>query len=165
MKVVYPGSFDPVTYGHLDIITRGVELFGSLVVAILDNPAKKTVFTATERRDMLIGSINSKCVEVDVFSGLLADYVKKINADFILRGLRNSGDFESEYRYAAFNKTLGFGTETIFLPSSPEFTYISSGIVKEAAKLVYENNRADGAIKSWVPDVCREAMKLKFFKG
>ena len=165
MKVVYPGSFDPITYGHMDIITRGLKLFGSLVVAVLDNPTKKTVFTALERKELIIRATDAVNIEVDVFSGLLSDYTKKIGADLILRGLRNGGDFETEYRYAAFNKNLSLGTETLYLPSSPEFTYISSGIVKEAAKLVYENNLSDRAINDWVPAVCLEAMKQKFSKG
>lgn len=165
MKVVYPGSFDPITYGHVDIITRAVGLFGSLVVAVLDNPAKKTVFTAWERKELVEKAIGSEKIQVDVFSGLLADYLKKIQAHVVLRGIRNTGDFENEYRYSVYNKNLSDGTETIFLPSSPEFIYISSGIVKEAARLVYRHNLSDAAINNWVPAVCREAIKQKFIKG
>ena len=167
MKFVYPGSFDPITYGHVDIIQRGIKLCGHMVVAVLDNPAKSLVFSSKERAGMIEQTLRecSISAEVDIFSGLLADYVKRTGADAILRGLRSSEDFLTEYRYSVYNKKLSGGVETIFLPGSPKVSYVSSSIVKEAAKLLYENGSESSAIDDWVPPNIKEALRSKFFKG
>ena len=167
MRFVYPGSFDPITYGHVDIILRGAGLCSYMVVAVLDNPSKRLVFSAKERAGLIEKTL-MECgisAEIDVFSGLLADYAKKKNADAIVRGLRNPQDFLTEYQYSVYNKKLSGGVETIFLPGSPNFLYISSGIVKEVAKLQYENGSECSAIDEWVPLHVKEALMSKFFKG
>ena len=167
MRIVYPGSFDPITYGHLDIIQRGAELGWHLVVAVSDNPAKSPLFSAKERAGLIERTLKEKgvCAEVDIFSGLLAEYTKNVGADAILRGLRNPQDFLTEYRYSVYNKKLSGGIETIFLPGSPDFSYVSSAIVKEAARLIYENGCECSAVDEWVPPCVIEALVLKFFKG
>ena len=167
MRFVYPGSFDPITYGHIDIINRGAKFFNHLTVAVLDNPAKNLVFSADERAGMIkqaLADIGIN-IEVDIFSGLLAEYVKKKEIGAILRGLRNPHDFLAECQYSVYNKKLSGGAETVFLPCSPEFSYISSSIVKEAAKIIYQNGREYGAIDEWVPANVKKALRSKFFKG
>ena len=167
MRFVCPGSFDPITYGHVDIIRRGAKLCSHMVVAVLCNPSKSLVFSAGERAELIKRTLVGCGIsaEVDIFSGLLADYAKKMGADAILRGLRNSQDFLTEYPYSVYNIKLSGGVETIFLPGSPNFSYVSSGIVKEAAKLLYENEGECSAIDEWVPLHVKEALRSKFFKG
>jgi len=137
MTLVYPGSFDPVTIGHIDVAQRGAKISSRLIVAVLDNPNKKTMFTVDERINMLKKSLDTQ-IEVDFFSGLLADYVKLRKADAILRGVRCSGDYESEARYAACNYRLSDGADTVFLSANPAFAHISSSIVREIA--AYSSN-------------------------
>ena len=167
MRFVCPGSFDPITYGHVDIIRRGIRLCSHMVVAVLDNPAKNLLFSASERARMVEQTLkeHSMNAEVDVFFGLLGHYVKKREADAILRGLRNPQDFLTEYRYSVYNKKLSGGVETLFLPGSPDFSYVSSSIVKEVAKLLYENGCDCSAIDDWVPLCVKEGLRSKFFKG
>ena len=167
MRYVCPGSFDPITYGHVDIIQRGAKLCHHMVVAVLDNPAKSLLFSANERAGFIERALKECGInaEVDVFSGLLADYAKKKEADAILRGLRNPQDFLTEYQYSVYNKKLSGGVETIFLPGSHNFSYVSSSIVKEAAKLLYENGCECSAIDEWVPPNVKEALMSKFIKG
>ena len=167
MKIVCPGSFDPITYGHVDIIERGAKLCSHMVVAVLDNPTKNLVFSARERAELIEKTLTEFCIsaEVDIFSGLLADYAIKKGAHVILRGLRSPQDFLTEYRYSVYNKKLSGGVETVFLPGSPNFSYISSSIVKEAAKLLYEDKSECSSIDEWVPLCVKEALKSKFYKG
>ena len=167
MRLVYPGSFDPITYGHIDIIKRGFMLFDNIVVAILDNPAKNLLFSPHERMDMVKEALRSfnPGIEVDIFSGLLAEYVKTKGAGAVLRGLRNPHDYQAEYQYSVYNKQLSGGVETIFLPCSPELSYISSSIVKEAVKFMNEDGRECNAIDEWVPINIKQALRSKFFKG
>ena len=167
MRLVCPGSYDPVTFGHLDIINRGTKLCSHLVVAVLDNPKKNLVFSASERAELIKKTLVEYQInaEVDIFSGLLADYTIKKGADAILRGLRNPQDFLTEYQYSVYNKKLSGGVETVYLPSSPDFSYISSSIVKEAARFLFENGSECSAIDEWVPPGVKEALKSKFFKG
>ncbi|MCL2841725.1 MAG: pantetheine-phosphate adenylyltransferase [Defluviitaleaceae bacterium] len=132
MTLVYPGSFDPVTLGHIDIALRGAKLADRLIVAVLDNPNKRTLFTVNERVKLLKDAFRDTAkIEVSSFSGLLANYVELNKANAILRGLRNAGDFESESQYAVCNKMLSEGIDTIFLPASPHYAHISSSIVRE----------------------------------
>ena len=134
---VFAGSFDPLTIGHLDIIKRSAELFGTVVVAVVINPNKTSLFTPEERTQM----IQEAClaidnVKVDSFEGLLADYVNRNRYDAVIRGLRNTTDFEYEETMANVNaKLYEFGTETVFLMSKPEHTCVSSSAVKELASL------------------------------
>lgn len=135
MKIaVCPGSFDPVTLGHLDIIKRASLLFDKVIVVVMVNSSKRPTFTVEERTDFLRRA--TKCiknVEIDSYDGLLADYVAQKNATAVVKGLRVMSDFEYEFQMALTNRTLTPSTETIFLPSSMEFMFLSSSIVREVA--------------------------------
>ncbi|MBE5813707.1 MAG: pantetheine-phosphate adenylyltransferase [Clostridiales bacterium] len=131
---VYAGSFDPITAGHLDIIRRGAAIFPKLVVAVLRNPSKKGAFTMEERLSMLERSCAGiPNVVFDSFDGLLVDYMRKIDAGVILRGLRAVSDFESEFQMAQLNRQMEPQVETFFLMTSPEHAYLSSSAVREIA--------------------------------
>lgn len=136
MKVaVYPGSFDPCTNGHLDIITRASGLFEKVVVAVLINEKKHPLFSLEERVEMLkTVTKHLENVEVIAFSGLLADFMRQNNYSIIIKGLRAVSDFEYEFQMALTNRTLFDKIETVFIPSSSEFMFLSSSIVKEVAK-------------------------------
>ena len=130
-RAIFPGSFDPITLGHCDIIHRGVTLFDEVIVAIGENSAKDYMFSLEERKSFIENTFegNSK-IRVMTYSGLTTDFCKKINADFILRGLRNPADFEFEKAIAHTNRTIG-DIETVFLLTSVETSFISSSIVRE----------------------------------
>ncbi len=153
---VYPGSFDPVTYGHLDIITRGARVFDKVIVAVLHNRNKQPLFTVEERVDLLkqvTGHLDN--VVTDSFNGLLIDYMKEQNAKTIIRGLRAISDFEYEMQAASINKKLGPDIETFFMMTNNKFSYLSSSIVKEVAKY-------QAPVSDLVPDVVQEALRIKF---
>jgi len=153
---VYPGSFDPVTYGHLDIITRGAKVFDKVIVAVLHNRNKQPLFTVEERVNLLINTTGHlQNVEIDSFNGLLIDYMNKKNANTIIRGLRAISDFEYEMQAASINKKLGPDIETFFMMTNNKFSYLSSSIVKEVAK--YQAPVAD-----LVPDIVEEALRKKY---
>ena len=153
---IYPGSFDPITNGHLDLIRRALNLFEKLVVAIADNPEKEYLFTNQEREKMVKESLKGmKNVEVLIFSGLLADLAKQTNAVAIIRGLRAVSDFEFEFQMALMNRNLTPHTETLFLVPSENFTYLSSSLIKDIA-------RFDGKISEFVPRIVEKALKKKF---
>ena len=155
---VYPGSFDPITYGHLDIIDRGLEVFDELIVAIARNSGKQSLFTIEERIAMIQRVIgNNPRVRVGTFDGLLVDYVVKNNARVILRGLRAVSDFEYEFQIAQMNHTVNKEVETLFMMTSVPYGYLSSSIVKEVASL-------HGPIDTFVPPPIREALEAKFVK-
>ena len=131
---VYPGSFDPITNGHLDIIERGAGIFEHVVVAVLHNPAKTGFFSIEQR----LGMLRRACahlpnVSFDCFDGLLMDYMKKQRAAVVLRGLRAITDFENEFQMAQINKTINPALETMFLTSSEKYTFLSSSVVRELA--------------------------------
>lgn len=154
---VYPGSFDPPTNGHLDIIDRGLRLFDELIVAILINPAKQTsLFTVEERVQMLKELVKDRPnVEVDTHSGLLVNYVIDKGANAILRGLRAVSDFENEFQMALMNRKLNRKVQTVFLMSGLKWIFTSSSIVKEAA-------RFHGDIESMVPPLVNKRLKEKY---
>ncbi|MEW9034164.1 MAG: pantetheine-phosphate adenylyltransferase, partial [Planifilum fimeticola] len=131
---VYPGSFDPITYGHLDIIRRGCRVFDRLIVAVLHNASKQPLFTVEERM-ALIHEVTKEMpnVEVDSFDGLLVDYIRSIKADVILRGLRAISDFEYELQIASINREMNKEAETLFMMTNNKYSFLSSGIVKEFA--------------------------------
>lgn len=135
MKIaVYPGSFDPCTNGHLDVIKRASGLVDKLVVAVLTNSSKQPLFSADERASMLrLVTKDLDNVEVAVFSGLLVDYMKKINSRIIIKGIRAVSDFEYEFQMALTNRTLYEDVETLFLHTSKDYMFLSSSIVKEIA--------------------------------
>jgi pantetheine-phosphate adenylyltransferase len=129
---VYPGSFDPVTLGHVDIIRRAASLFAEVRVAVLDNPAKHPAFSVSERMAMLKKACAGiQNIQIDSFSGLLVDYMQKSGARIIIRGLRAVTDFEAEFQMAQVNRQISQTVETLFLMSSPDYAYISSSVVKQ----------------------------------
>ncbi|MDR7072130.1 pantetheine-phosphate adenylyltransferase [Fictibacillus barbaricus] len=153
---VCPGSFDPVTRGHLDIIKRGADVFDEVIVVVANNQSKDPLFTV-EERITLLKAVTEKFpnVKVDSFNGLLIDYVKSIGANVILRGLRAVSDFEYEMKIASINKKLDDGVETFFMMTNNQYSFLSSSIVKEAAK--YHANVSD-----LVPEIVEKALKEKY---
>jgi pantetheine-phosphate adenylyltransferase len=155
---VYPGSFDPATNGHLDIIKRSGALFDKVIVAVLNNPNKKPLFTVSERVDILRRTCgNLKNVEIDSFSGLLMDYAKSKNANAIVKGLRAVSDFEYELQMAHMNNKLNPDIETMFIMTSCKYSYLSSSLVKEVAQF-------GGCIRGLVPEEIVEDIYRKFKK-
>src|SRR5439155_22064898 len=144
---VFPGSFDPLTNGHVDIIERGTHLFEKIIVAILVNAEKSPLFSMEERveivRDTFKGQAN---VEVDTFDGLLVDYVERRKARVIVRGLRALSDFETEFQMALMNRRLSPNVETVFMMPAEQYTYISSRIIKEVFSL-------GGQVRGLVPEI------------
>lgn len=158
MKVIYAGSFDPVTNGHLDIIERAKSIFGYVIVAVLDNVSKKSLFTTEERLYLLKEVLkDDENIEIDSFSGLLVDYAKKKNCKVIVRGLRSASDYLSEYTLAMANMHYKDGVETVFLLGSNEKLFVSSSLAKEVATF-------DGDLTLFVPDIVGKAMKDKLLR-
>ncbi len=153
---VYPGSFDPITFGHLDIIHRGMTVFDKIIVAILNNPRKNPLFTVDERADLLRqATAGLPGVTVDSFDGLLMDYVREKNVHIVLRGLRAISDFEYELQIASINKSLCPDIETCFMMTSNKYSFLSSSMVKEVAKY-------GGPVHELVPHAVEKALKKKF---
>ncbi len=157
MKVIiYPGSFDPITNGHLDIIKRASKMCEHLIVSIIYNPNKNPLFTLEERAKQVKSAVEGyPNVTVETFTGLLAEYAKQKNAVSIVKGLRAISDFEHEFQMALMNRKLCPDIETIFLMTSNEYSYLSSSIVKEVA-------RFGGCIKGLVPESVRKEVINKF---
>jgi pantetheine-phosphate adenylyltransferase len=157
MKIcVYPGSFDPVTNGHMDIIDRAEKLCSKLIVAVGSNPVKKPVFTLEERMDFLKTVLKGrKNIEIDSFSGLLVDFIKKKKAHTIIKGLRAVSDFEYEFQMALLNKYLEQDIETLFMMTNINYSYLSSSAVRELAK-------NGGKIDGLVPDSIKEIILKKY---
>lgn len=153
---VYPGSFDPITNGHLDIIKRASRLYDRVVVGVLNNASKNPIFTAEERKAMIdevTQSIDN--VSCDVFSGLLVDFAKQSKATVIIKGLRTVADFEYEFQMALLNKALNPEYETVFMMTDSKYSYISSSMVKEVAKY-------HGQLEGFVPQSITEKIMKKF---
>jgi len=156
-RIVYPGTFDPITNGHLDVISRALQLFDEVVVAIAADTTKKPLFTLEQRQalaEKAMADWNGK-VRVTIFRGLLVDFVQSQDARAILRGLRAVSDFEFEFQMALMNRKLSDKIETIFLMPRDTYTYLSSTIIKEIGRL-------GGDISSFVPPVVEEAMRKQF---
>ena len=153
---IYPGSFDPVTNGHIDIIVRGLKIFDDIVICILNNPAKKVLFNIEERMDMLNQSLNGiKNTEVTTYDGLLVDFAVQRQANAILRGMRAVSDFEYEFQMALMNRRLNRDIQTVFLMTGLRWIFTSSSIIKEAA-------RFGGNINGMVPKIVQQKLKEKF---
>lgn len=153
---IYPGSFDPVTNGHLDIVKRGLKLFDKIIVTILSNPGKETLFSVDERLGMLRESMkNLSHIEIDRYDGLLVDYAATRRAQAILRGMRAVSDFEYEFQMALMNRRLDREIQTVFLMTGLRWIFTSSSIIKEAA-------RFGGNIEGMVPPFVLEKLKVKF---
>ena len=160
ITAIYPGSFDPLTNGHLDLIERGGNMFDRLIVAILRNPDKQPLFSIGERKDMLQQLIRQrhwKNVEVDTFSGLLVDYARARGIATVVKGLRGEGDLDSELKMAQMNRHLG-GVETFFLATSPPWSFISSSLIKEVV-------RFGGDVSGLVPPFVRDRLEEKLTSG
>ena len=153
-KALYSGSFDPLTMGHLDIIMRAAKLYDELVIGVISNPGKQSMFTLEEREEMLRETVKGlDHVSVDHFSGLLADYVNRNGFDVVVRGLRSTTDFDYEIQMAQMNDRLfNDSVETVFLMTDPKYSYISSSVVKEVFAL-------GGDINGLVPDEILKRMK------
>lgn len=156
MKVIYAGSFDPVTKGHLDIILRAREIFGEVIVVVLENKNKKGLFTIAERLDLLEKVLKDYSnIEIDHYNGLLVDYAKEKNCNIVVRGLRSATDYEAEYMLAMANKNYSPSFETVFLLSSNSNLFVSSSLAKEIASF-------GGDTSLFVPEIVAEALKEKF---
>lgn len=155
---VYPGTFDPVTNGHIDLVERSLRIFGEVIVAVAENPKKAPLFPLEERIAMLKAvTVNYKNVVIEGFDGLLVEYVRKKGAVAIIRGLRAVSDFEYEMQMALMNRRLDSNIETVFLMPNVEYSFITSTIVKEAASY-------GGDVSSLAPQVIVEKLKEKFGK-
>jgi pantetheine-phosphate adenylyltransferase len=155
-RAVYPGSFDPVTFGHLDLIQRGSRLFDSLVVGVGVNAAKSALFDAAERVAMIQAEVGSLAnVEVAPFDGLVVDFAKARGANIILRGLRTVSDFETEFQMALTNRSFAPELETVFVMPGEHFHFVSSRLIKEVAQV-------GGSVAAFVPDDVARALKRRF---
>jgi len=152
---VYPGTFDPITYGHMDVIRRGTNLFDKVIVLVARNSTKTPLFSGDERVKMIKGIFkNNHRVSVDVFDGLLVEYVKRRNATAIIRGLRAVSDFEFEFQMALTNRKMDGTIDTIFLVPDERYTYLNSTIVREIARL-------GGDVSDFVPPTVRRYLTAK----
>lgn len=157
-EAVYPGSFDPLTFGHIDIIERACEIFDRLVVSVFINPSKKPLFSLEERIDILKNVLGKrKNIKIDCFDGLLVDYMKRKKLKVIIRGLRAVSDLEYEFQYAAANRTLDPNIETIFFMPRLRYSYLSSSVVREIV-------RFGGDVSKMVPPYVFEKIKEKLKK-
>ena len=155
IKAIYPGSFDPPTNGHLDLIERGGKIFDELVVAILRNPEKDPLFSVADRRKMLEAmTAGLDNVSVDTFEGLTVDYALKVDAKAILRGIRAISDYEFELQMALMNRKLQPGLETVFMMPAEKYSYLSSRLVREVAQL-------GGSIERLVPELVEQKLREK----
>ena len=155
IKVVYPGTFDPITNGHIDIIKRASKIYDKVIVSVAENDPKTPFFSQLERMDMVKKAVkNIKNVSVDGFSGLLITYLRKKKIPVVVRGLRMISDFEYEFQMALMNRKIASDVETIFMMPSANYSYLSSKLIKEAASL-----GAD--IDKFVPDFVQKALKRK----
>jgi pantetheine-phosphate adenylyltransferase len=158
-KAVYPGSFDPPTHGHLDLIQRGIRLFDELVVAVAMNSEKTPLFTVDERKNMLRElTLPIKNVRIDSFDGLVVDYVRELKCSVILRGLRTVSDFEYEYQMALTNRSLAREVDTVFVMPNEKYSYVSSRLIKEAAAL-------GGDVASFVPPLVLKLLEERLSRA
>ncbi len=157
IKAIYPGSFDPITNGHLDIIYRASKIFDKIIVVIAENTKKKSLFSTDEKMDMILNVINKglRNIEVQSFRGLLIDCVRTNKANIILRGMSAISDFEYETQFALINKKMAPEIETVFMVTSTKFSYLNSSIVKEIASL-------NGCIRELVPPYVEKKLKNKY---
>jgi len=155
-KAVYPGTFDPVTNGHLDVIKRGSIIFDTLIVSVGRNPLKETLFSVKERMEMILDHVREfKNVEVDCFDGMLVDYLKKQQTNIILRGIRTVSDFEYEFQRALTNRALSKEVETVFVMTSEQYSFLNSTLIREVVSL-------GGSMSQFVPTDVERRLKEKF---
>jgi pantetheine-phosphate adenylyltransferase len=156
---IYPGSFDPLTFGHLDLIERSARLFDHVIVSILRNPQKAPLFSVDERVEIMRGILKPRFanVDVDVFYGLLVDFATQRKAQVIVRGIRAVTDYEYEFQMALINRRLAPGIETVFMMPAENYSYVSSRMVKEIVKL-------GGSVAGLVPEIVESRLKQRFKK-
>ncbi|MBS1232347.1 MAG: pantetheine-phosphate adenylyltransferase [Nitrospirae bacterium] len=155
-RAIYPGTFDPITNGHLDLVKRAVRIFNEVIIAVAPSRKKKPVFTLEERLNMITSAIKGiKEAKVEAFNGLLIEYVRQRKGDAILRGLRAISDFENELQMAHMNRTLDADIETVFMMPSEEYSFITSSIIKEVASF-------GGSVQGLVPEEVAAALQKKF---
>lgn len=155
---IYPGSFDPVTYGHLDVMKRAARIFDKVVVAVANNASKKYLFSLSERADMVRQATKGmKGIEVDEFEGLVTNFAKKHKTNILIRGLRMTSDFEYEFQMALTNRHLAENIETVFLMPSEGFSFLSSTLLREVAKL-------DADVSSFVPKCVEKRLRERLKK-
>jgi pantetheine-phosphate adenylyltransferase len=155
-RAVFPGSFDPITNGHLDIIQRGLSVFDDVTIAILVNPEKQPLFTVEERSDIIRETYRGEPrISVDTFSGLLVDYAERIGVGVIVRGLRAISDFEYEFQMALMNRRLNPRIETVFMMPAEGYSYLSSRLVKEVFQL-------GGKVSELVPPIVEQRLREKY---
>jgi pantetheine-phosphate adenylyltransferase len=158
-RAIYPGSFDPLTNGHLSLIQRGLKVFDRLVVAVANNPAKMPLFSAQERMKMISEAVNGDSrVEVDTFNGLLVDYAKGRGVHTVLRGLRAVSDFEYEFQIANMNRNLDPEFESVFMMTGEDYFYVASSLVREVASF-------GGDVSGLVPPNVYAALRARFGAG
>lgn len=156
ITALYPGTFDPITNGHLDIIKRASKLFDKVIVTIAVNSSKKQLFSKEERKDMILKCVKSfKNVSVDTFDGLIVDYARKKNASVLIRGMRAVSDFEYEFQMSLINSKLNKDITTIFMMPNEKYTYLNSSIVRELSSF-------KGNISDFVPKYVQKKLKEKF---
>lgn len=153
---VYPGTFDPITNGHVDLIERGLRIFERIIIAVAPSSDKSPFFTLEERIDLIREVMGDNArIEIDIIDGLLVDYVKEKRASAVIRGLRAVSDFEYEFQLALMNRKMDSDCETVFLMPSDRYTYLSSSIIKEVAKF-------GGSLEGMVPERVVKKLKEKF---
>ena len=156
LRAIYPGSFDPITNGHLDVLARAARLFDEVIMAVANNQSKQVLFSVAERVELLnISCQHLPTVRVASFDGLLVDFARQSEAKAVIRGLRAVSDFEFEFQMALMNRSLEPGLEALFLMPSEEYSYISSRMVKEVARL-------GGEVSRFVPRCVEDALKARF---
>ena len=152
---IYPGSFDPITYGHINVINRGLNIFDKIIISVARNTSKKTVFSIDERLEIINEIFKDKPnVIVDKFEGLLAQYVKKTGTNVVVRGMRNASDFEYESQMANANKSMNSNIETVFMVTESKYSYINSSIIKEIITL-------GGSATHLIPEIVEKKLKEK----
>lgn len=160
-SAVYPGTFDPITNGHIDIIERASKLFDKLIILVGDNPSKKTLFSKDERVEMIKEAVKGnkfrEKIEAEYFNGLLLDFVKRKNSNVIIRGLRAVSDFEYEFQRALLNRKIDDSIETVFIMTKDEYAFLSSAIIREIAMF-------HGPVKDFVPEFVEKKLRGKFDK-
>ncbi len=155
-KVVCPGSFDPPTNGHVDVIERAAHLFDGVIVAVIANPSKEPLFSLEERKDLLrVALAHVDNIEIEAFDGLLVDFTREHNVDVVVKGLRAVSDFEYELQMAQMNAALSAGLDTIFVTAKPSWAFLSSSLVKQVA-------RYGGSVEGLVPEVVSKALVERF---
>ncbi len=158
MKVCYPGTFDPITAGHLDIIERASNKFDEVIVLIMQNPRKKCMFSAEERKYMIVQCIKADNIKVEIGTGLTVEYARKLGASAIIRGIRAVTDYEYELQQATANMKLEGSIETLFLIAKPEYSFLSSSVVKEIAM---NGGNTDGLLPEEISEYAVERMRAE----